>query len=456
MHGRVDANLTAICFLSWFKNHRLIVRIALIGVLIPALLILNAEITAWTTSNGFREMLDRATSKGLKIEGRYTSIHRVGLLGLHADSFNGTNGRRAIVALDANDISGTFNPLGIALRRWEIDNLHIKSGSVLLQKTLPGKNQGPRRMPWWGLFWPYRIHLADVKVDDANILWQLRNRESGIYHTFLEITPNGRDFEYDARGGKFRTPLTPRLEVRHAHLLIRKPRLYCSEFILGDDNAHPEQQLRVEGNAGLQQDRSIHLKIDLASLNIPPWLPNKLRPHATGQASGHLEYESSNTGLETSRGLGTITITKGVLHEITIVRQFIAVTGSSDPGDLTLKTCRADIHWQGSTLTMTNLEVECENVFRLTGTITITENQTLSGEIELGLTDSYLHWLPTARESIFKRDRGPYHFTTVHLSGTLQKPKEDLSSRLIREVEKSPLLALKLFFRQIGEYLNFD
>jgi hypothetical protein len=259
-------------------RYRLIARIALIIVLILALFILNAEITTWMTSNRFQQMLDRATSKGLKLEGTYMSINRVGLLGLHADSFNGANGRRAIVVLDANDISGTFNPLGMVFRRWEIDSLHIKSGSVLLQKTLPGNNQGPRRMPWWGLFWPYRIHLADVKVDDANILWQLRNRESGIYHTFLEITPNGRDFEYDARGGEFKTPLTPTLEVRHAHLLIRKPRLYCSEFIMGDDNAHPEQQLRVEGDAGLQQDRSINLKIDLASLNISPWLPDKCNP----------------------------------------------------------------------------------------------------------------------------------------------------------------------------------
>ncbi len=45
-----------------------------------------------------------------------------------------------------------------------------------------------------------------MKADDASILWKLKDQESGIYDTFLEITPNGRDFEYDVRGGQLKTP----------------------------------------------------------------------------------------------------------------------------------------------------------------------------------------------------------------------------------------------------------
>jgi hypothetical protein len=36
------------------------------------------------------------------------------------------------------------------------------------------------------------------------------------------------------------------------------------------------------------------------------------------------------------------------------------------------------------------------------------------------------------------------------------KPNPELSGRLAREVEKSPLPALKLFFNQAGEWFNFD
>jgi hypothetical protein len=427
-------------------------------VFVAAAFLANGPITNWVEGPSFADLLNRETSKGLKFTAAYGPVHRVGIFGLHADSFAGTNGYKTIVSIDAKDISGTFNPLGVALRRWEIDSLHIQSGSVMLQKTeaTPGASKGVPWPPWWALFWPYRVHLADVKVDDANILWKLRDQESGIYHTFFEITPNGRDFEYDAKGGDFKTPFSPTLQVERAHVLIRKPRLYCSEFILGDDPAHPEKGLRMEGDAGLQDDRSMHLKLDLASLKVSPWLPEKLRGHVEGEASGHFDYTSSGTGLETGKGSGKVTIADGALHELAAVHQYVVITGSPDPGDLALKVCQADVRWEAGAITAENIEVESDGVFRLTGTLTIAADKTLSGQVELGLTDAYLKWLPTARTAIFTRDEGPYHFTTIHFSGTTQKPVQDLSPRVANEVSKSPMLALKLFFNQAGEWFDFE
>ena len=432
---------------------------AILIVLLGSLLIfLNGRATAWIESPGFQDLLNRETSKGLKLTAKYPPLHRVGLFGIHTDSFTGTDGYKTIVSINAQDISGTFNPLGVILKRWEIDSIHIKSGSVMIQKTeaTPGASKGVPWPPWWALFWPYRVHLADVKVDDAKILWKLKDKESGIYDTFLEITPNGRDFEYDARGGDFKSPITPSLNVQHIHLLIRKPRLYCSELVLGDDPAHPEEQLRVKGDAGLQDDRSMRLIIDIASLKVAPWLPEKMKAHVEGQMSGHFDYTSSGTGLETGKGSGKISIANGVLHELAPVRQYVTVTGSPDPGPMPLKVCTADVKWESGAITAENIEVESDGVFRLTGTLTIAADKTLSGQVELGLTDPYLKWLPTARTAVFTRDEGPYHFTTIHFSGTAQKPVQDLSSRIEHEVGKSPLLAIKLFFNQAGSWFDFD
>ena len=425
-------------------------------VLLTLSAFINRQVTLWVEGPRFEDMLNRETSKGLKFEASYAPLDRVGLLGLRADSFTGVKGCKTIQELHAYDISGTFDPLGIALRRWQIDSLHIKSGSVMLQKTeaTPGASKGVPWPPWWALFWPYRVHLSDVKVDDANILWILRDKESGIYDTFLEITPNGRDFEYDAHGGVFAAPMTPSLKVVHAHLLIRKPRLYCSEFILNDDPAHPGDQLRLQGDAGLQDDRSIHLKVDLASLNVAPWLPENSRAHVEGLASGHFDYSSSGTGLETGSGTGNISVTGGRLVDLAPVHKYAVITGSPDPGDLSLKVCRADASWDKGAISVENIEVESEGVFRFTGAVTIAADKTLSGQIEFGLTDTYLHWLPTAETAIFTRAEGPYHFTTIHISGTVQKPGQDLSPRIAQEIGKSPLLAIKLFFNEAGEWFD--
>ena len=138
------------------------------------------------------------------------------------------------------------------------------------------------------------------------------------------------------------------------------------------------------------------------------------------------------------------------------MHQYVVVTGSPDPGEMMLKVCQADVRWEAGAISAENIEVECAGVFRLTGMLTIAADQTLSGQVEFGLTDPYLRWLPTARTAIFTRDEGPYHFTTIHFSGTAQKPDQDLSSRVAHEVGKSPLLALKLFFNQAGEWFDFN
>jgi len=427
-------------------------------LIIGAALIINHEITIWIGGPGFQDLLDRETSRGLKLQANYGKLHRVGIFGLWTDQFNGANGDKTIVTLQAQDISGIFNPLGVILRYWEIDSMHLKSGSVMLQKTevAPGAGKGAPWPPWWALFWPYRVYLADVKVDNANILWKLRHKESGIYGTHLEITPNWKDYEYDAHGGKFAMPVSPTLDLVHAHVLIRRPRLYCSEFILSDDAAHPENGMRAVGDAGLQDDRSVHLKVILTNLMVAPWVPRKYRSHVEGKASGHFDYISSDTGLETGQGDGEISVANGILRDLPQAHQYAALTGSPDPGTMALKVCQADVHWKAGAISVENIEVECDKVFRLTGAITIASDKTLSGQVEFGLTEPYLRWLSTGRTAIFTRDEGPYHFATIHFSGTAQKPKQDLSVRIANEVGKSPALMLKLFFDQVGEWFHFN
>jgi hypothetical protein len=294
------------------------------------------------------------------------------------------------------------------------------------------------------------VELEDVQCPDADVLFKLRDKESGLYHIVLEITPNGRDFEYDGKGGTFKTPMTPALNLEHVHLLIRKPRLYCQTFILGDDPDHPEHRLTLTGEAGLQDDRSIHVAAKIESLAVSPWLPEKLRDHVRGQMSGHLDYHSTGTGLETAQASGSIEIADTVLHELPAIEQYVKSTSSPYPGrDLQLQACRSDVHYDQGALRVENLQIECRGVFKVTGHLSMTKDKVLDGDLVVGLTDAYLKWLPRLETEIFTQRDGNFYITQVHLSGTLQKPKQDLTGRVVKELEKSPLTAVKLFFNSL-------
>ena len=403
----------------------IVVVVVILGLI--GLYFANGQATQMIASDSFRSMLEKATSKGMKFEAHYGPMQRVGIFGLQTDSFHGTNGRKTIVSMDAQGITGSFNPLGIGLRHWEVDDLHIHSGTVWLQKTegTPGQAKGVPPIPWTALFWPYRVEMEDIKVDDADVLFKLQDKESGLYHIFLEITPNGRDFEYDGKGGTFKTPMTPSLNLEHVHLLIRKPRMYCPVFVLGDDLAHPEHQMRITGDAGLQDDRSIQVHAKIDSLAVAPWLPEKLRHNVEGLMSGHLDYHSTGTGLESAKGDGTISVAGAVLRNLPAVQQYVKSTASPDPGDLHLTVCQTDVKWENGAINLDNINAVCPGVFKLSGSIHLSKDKELSGNLQLGLTDPYLKWLPTARSAIFTTTDGDFRVATVHLSGTLKKPHQE-------------------------------
>ncbi len=103
----------------------------------------------------------------------------------------------------------------------------------------------------------------------------------------------------------------------------------------------------------------MRLKIEPAAVKVAPGLLEKRRAHIEGQASGHFDYTSTGTGLETRHGDGDI----------------------SFAGPMSAR---------GQAQSRRKIEVECDGVFRLTGTLTIAADQALSGQVKFGLPHPYL------------------------------------------------------------------
>jgi len=54
----------------------------------------------------------------------------------------------------------------------------------------------------------------------------------------------------------------------------------------------------------------------------------------------------------------------------------------------------------------------------------------------------------------FSRQHGGYLWTTVHLSGTIDQPEQDLSPRIIELFKESPGAYLQLLLRQFEDWLK--
>ena len=428
----------------------LLVLAGLIGGLILAVTVVNRQLTTYVEGEAFRKELDKQTSKGLHFEGQYEAIHRTGLLTVKTDGFAGKNGVKAIKTISTGDVDAKFNPWGIFLRRWQLDYIRIPSGKAEIQTYEPKPESKPPK-PWYAIFLPDRVHLKEVVCDSADVTWQLRGRKAGFFQTRLLITPYGRDFEYRADGGVMKTGMVPDLVLRQMHLVITKELLTLYDLELAP-SPESDGRIRVKGQAGMKDDKSISAEMSFSGIPVDPWTPKAWARLFQGVASGNVVWKGGNMTMESSSGNGAFRIEGGRVAGAPFLDEAAALTGRKSMEEIKLSRFSLDFEWKYPRAQIKQIDIEADGVFCLQGAVVI-DNRRLGGAVQFGATRKYLEWLPKA-EQVFARERDGYLWTTVNLAGTVEDPKEDLSPRVAELLKKSPGAAVGIFIRRVDEWFG--
>jgi hypothetical protein len=428
-----------------------IVLAAIIVVSGVAVAIVNPRLTRYVESDAFRAELEKQTAKGLHFPvGAYAPIRRTGFLSAASDNFRAENGRKALTVMDARGITARFNPLGVFLRRWQVDDLFIKGGEVGVQTYEPKPEPSPSK-PWYHVFLPDRVYLRTVRSEPADVTWRFRNEKGGFFGTRLLITPHGRDFEYQATGGTMKGALIPDLPLRHTHLLITKTLLTL--YILDlEPGLESDGFIKAEGTAGIREDKSVDFKVKFGKVPVRDWLPESWRDHISGEAAGNVHWSGKSPKLETAQVESSFRIENGRVRQLPLLKKLSSITGKKSMEELELTECSAEMDWNSPKMEVRNITIEDKGKFRIEGSLSV-RDKSLGGTIQLGLAREYLEWLPRAEE-VFPSEKAGYLWTTVHLSGTIEKPEQDLSPRIIDAFKESPGAFLGLIFRQFGEWLK--
>jgi len=353
-------------------------------------------------------------------------------------------------SLDAHGITAVFDPLGVLLRQWRFTDVRVQSGDVEIQIYEPTPEPVPAK-PWFAIFLPNRVYLEKIESDNANITWRFRGERAGFFETQLLITPHGRDFDYVATGGKLKIALIPDLDLRRVHVVITKKLLTLYNLDLASDSTG-EGSVRVQGKAGLGEDKSVDVKASYDRVAIRPWLPAEWGRSLTGNASGDLHWRGKNPKLETSSGEGSLRIRNGRIEDVPLLQKLAELSQKRSFGRLDLNECSLKVAWHYPEIDITDIIIEEQGKFRIDGEISI-KGARLRGSLNLGLTRGYLDWLPNPEE-VFNRHSNGYLWTNVHLSGTIDDPVQDLSPRIIELFKESPGAYLQLMFRQFGDWLK--
>jgi hypothetical protein len=408
-------------------------------------------LTRYLEGDAFRVAMEQETAKGLHFpQARYAPIRRTGALTARSDSFEADNGRKAMKSLDARGITAKFDPWGVFLRQWRFTDVRVQSGEVEIQiyevnpEAVPGK-------PWFAIFLPNRVYLEKIESEQANITWHFRGERAGFFGSQLLITPNGRDFEYVATGGRLKMAVVPDLQLRRTHLLITKTLLTLYDLDLASDS-RSDESIRAQGHAGLGQDRSIDVNANFNSVPIRQWLPAEWKGRLKGGAFGDIHWTGKDPKLEGSSGEGSLHIHDGQVDDVPFLNKLAELAQKKSFERLDLNECSLGFAWRYPEIDIKDITIEEKGKFRIEGEISV-KRRVLRGTIRLGLTREYLDWLPYPEE-VFSRRSSGYLWTHVHLSGTIDEPKQDLSQRIIDLFKESPGAYLSLLFRQFGDWLK--
>ena len=422
-----------------------------IAIAVGGALFFSPLLTHYVESDGFRAAMDEETAKGLHFPGaQYAPLRRTGAVTAQRDSFKADNGQKAMKSLDAHGVTATFDPWGVFLRQWRFSHVRVQSGDVEIQIYKANPEAVPDK-PWFAIFLPNRVYLEKVESKQANITWRFRGEQAGFFGTQLLITPNGRDFEYAATGGKLKMAPLPDLVLRRTHILITKTLLTLYDLDLASTSSSDES-LRVQGHARLGEDRSVDVKANFNAVPIGQWLPVGWKRRLTGSAVGDLHWTGKDPKLENSSGDGSLHIRDGRIRDLPLLEKLAQLARKPSFERLDLNECSLALTWRYPEIDIKDIIIEEEGKFRIDGEISI-KGRVLRGTLNLGLTREYLDWLPNPEE-VFNRRSSGYLTTNVHLSGTIDEPVQDLSPRIIELFKESPGAYLQLMFRQFGDWLK--
>lgn len=410
--------------------------------------LINPALTRYIESPRFRLVLEQETAKGLHFpSSEFGSIWRTGLLKAQSESFKARDGRKAITSLEAQGITGRFNPLGVFLRRWQIDELHVDRAEIGIHVYEPKPEPLPVK-PWYFVFLPDRVYLKRVWSDNVDVTWPMRGENGGIFQTHLVITPHGRDFEYRANGGTLKNPSMPELAVRQIHLLITKKvfTLYQLDLNSGDGSIHGE------GSTSISGEKQADFAFNWNDVPVREWVPKTWNGNFAGAAAGDLHWIGNDYKLAAATMTGTVTVKSGRIGSLKVLDTIAAATKHNDLAQLDLDACRARFRWHEGDCELNHIAVEQKEKFRIEGTISFSD-RSLGGTLQIGVARQYLDWLPHSEE-VFTRESDGYLWTTVHLSGTLQSSQQDLSPRLIQALTDSPGALFGAAFRALGTWLR--
>ena len=210
-------------------------------------------------------------------------------------------------------------------------------------------------------------------------------------------------------------------------------------------------QFYLQGKFDWSANQQLNLISEFHLKNFNAFLPSHLEKNLSGNLEGLVSCSGANKDLEETSGNGTLKINNGEIRDLKILKNLSRFF--KDDSFTHLALSQASLEWEKKSngeLFFHNIDLLSIGKCGVKGNLTLEKNKKLSGKLKIGLKAENLKWLPKAETTVFKEKQDGLHWATATISGTLQKPREDLTSQIKTVLMQHPAALLGLALRGVS------
>jgi hypothetical protein len=377
----------------------------------------------------FRKFLESRIGRTLRSDAQLAPLTFTGL-NVYTDGLEAHGYEEApFSGAGANNVRMKFSLRRFFDRVWQVEDVQVGRITVKLdgtRLTFPPATEQEQKVRKASPQWlPNRLEIASAFVREVNLEWgQTPATAGGLRRMELRASFQDNSWELQGSGGELTAAGLPPIALVNARLRQRDRQLFIqsANFDVRDGGA-----MSVTGE--VRFDDQVDIESRLEGIDIQPLLPEDWRAKLHGRASGQVRVRSplpANGPVEVS---GTINLRDGRLEALPVLNQIALFTSTQQFRQMPLSEASAQFRRRGDTLTVNQLLAESAGLMRIEGGFSVVKGE-IDGTFQVGVAPSTLQWIPGSQERVFNVARGSYLWTTMRLTGPVDSPKEDLSSRL--------------------------
>ncbi|MEY2600223.1 MAG: hypothetical protein RLZZ142_2482 [Verrucomicrobiota bacterium] len=392
-------------------------------------------IESYLRSSAFRSRVESALGGVFHAQATLAPLQRTGS-SLYSQALEARGLEQAkFRAIEAQGVEAQLDLRGLWQRTWQIQSLQAQRLDVDLRPQSAPKQDTPAEAvsasassgipEWLRKLLPNRAEFGPVRIQEVNVITPgLEAR-----HLRVNATHTAPNWDVLAESGEVQIPSLPALDVATAKLSLAPDRCFIRSARL---------LLRTGGELTLSGDHSpAQTRIHTQFQNVPiesfltGWWQSRLR----GQLEGVLDFVRESGASPSRQISATLRLKGGRLEALPVLAQLDTFLGNPRFRQVPLKNASASIRSTPERTEVRNLDLDGDGLIRITGSLDITGRK-LEGQLQLGISPSLIQWLPGGGAPIFSETRDGYAWTPLKLSGTLDAPSEDLSTRLAGALTK--------------------